>query len=358
MLSPRHARFESLESRLALAVTATVVDGDLVVEGDADGTVEIAAVGAGAYQVTDNGVMIADGMTLQGVTDDIRINIDRSAAADNTVVLNLTDQEVDRVYARLGDGDNSLQLVGGTAASFFYRGGDGADSVDLGTAITSGAWVSLGDGENNFKVSSEVRRIDVKGGDDADAIAIAELATVTRSVSAYLGDGDNTFSLEGNIDGFLNVSSGDGLDTVTLAADSSVGRTVRLALGDGDNTAMAAGTVDGSLAYRGRDGNDSLTIDATAAITDNLFARLGEGDNTVTHAGNVGGDFRVVSANENDNVDIADTAVIGGETDLGLGEEQDLGGRCRGGRGIGFLGDVARFLRREALSRGRLGFRR
>jgi hypothetical protein len=42
--------------------------------------------------------------------------------------------------------------------------------------------------------------------------------------------------------------------------------------------------------------------------------------------------------NEVDIMDVADTAVIGGQTVLGPGEQQDFGGRCRGGRGFGFRG--------------------
>ena len=81
MRAHRCSRFESLEQRLALAVTATVTDGDLVVQGDADGAVQIVAVGAGSYEVRDNGALIADSTTLTGANDDIRINIDATAGA-------------------------------------------------------------------------------------------------------------------------------------------------------------------------------------------------------------------------------------------------------------------------------------
>lgn len=331
----RTPRIESLEHRLALAVTAAVSDGDLIVRGDADGTVEIVAVGAGAYQVTDNGNVIADGTTLLGVTDDIRIDIDASAAADNTVVLNLVGQTVDRVYADLGDGDNSLQMIGGTAARFVYHGGAGVDNVDLGTAITGSATVRLGAGDNNLTVSGNLGRLSVQGRDGADNVTVAASATIARSAMVHLGGGDNTFTLEGNVDGHLAVMASSGTDNVTLAEGSSVGQHVMLALGAGINTATVAGTIDGSLGYEGRDGNDSLTIASTAEVVDHVFARLGEGDNTVAHNGNIGGNLRVVSANENDTVEVADTAVVGGETVLGLGEQQDHGGRCRGGRGFG-----------------------
>lgn len=336
----RKPRVESLENRLALAVTAAVTDGDLIISGDADGAVEIVAVGTGAYQVTDNGNVIADGTTLQGVTDDIRINIDESAAADNAVVLKLVDQTVDRVYVDLGNGNNSLQMLGGTAASFVYHGGTGADDVELGTAITGGAAVRLGAGDNSLVVSGELGGLSVLGRDGNDDVTIAASATVARSAMVCLGDGDNTFTLEGKIDGYLAVAAGSGMDNVTLAEGSSVGRNVMLSLGAGDNSATVAGTIDGSLGYDGRGGNDSLAIASTAEIVDNVFARLGEGDNTVTHNGNIGGNLRVVSAKENDTVAVADTAVVGGETVLGLGEQQDYGEPCRGGRRHGHRGNT------------------
>ena len=133
MYAHRRSTFEALEPRRALAVSATVTDGDLVITGDADGAVEIVAVGDGSYQVTDNGVLIADETTLTGVTDDIRIDIDEFAGADNSVLLDLsaqTTQTVDRIYADLGDGDNSLQLVGGIAESLQYRGGEMDGFID------------------------------------------------------------------------------------------------------------------------------------------------------------------------------------------------------------------------------------
>ncbi len=140
-------RFEALENRLCLSVSVAVNDGDLVVSGDADGAVEIVAVGAGAYRVTDNGVLIADESTLTGVTDDIHIQLEETIAGTNdTVTIDLGGETVDRIYAQLGDGDNSFELTNGTAAGITYRGGDGIDSVSLSAAIESRAVVSLGDG--------------------------------------------------------------------------------------------------------------------------------------------------------------------------------------------------------------------
>src|SRR5215208_2066497 len=123
MLAHRRSRFESLEKRLALAVTATVSAGDLVISGDADGAVAITSVGAGNFEVRDNGVLIADSTTLTGVNDDIEINIDQTAGADNTVTLDLGTQTVDQISANLGNGANSLSVTGGGANSLVYQGG-------------------------------------------------------------------------------------------------------------------------------------------------------------------------------------------------------------------------------------------
>jgi hypothetical protein len=336
MFNHRRSRIETLEKRLALAVTAAVVDGDLVIEGDADGAVEIVAVGDGNYQVTDNGVLIADETTLTGVTDDIRIDIDESAAADNSVTLTLSDQVVDRIFADLGDGANSLQLVGGTAASLRYAGGDGVDTIDLGTAVTTGASLKLGDGDNSVVVNAEVGRLDIKGGDGVDAVTIA--AAVAGNVNARLGDGDNSFELTSAVAGNLKLSTGDGVDTVSLAEGSAVAENVHLYLGDGDNTATLAGSIEGSLKYRGLDGDDILTTTDVSTIAGNLSARLGAGSNSVTHNGSITGDFTVVSQNAEDVVTIAETATIGGTQTLGLGEEIEGGGRGHGH--CGSAGDV------------------
>ncbi len=291
----RQAKFESLEDRALLAVTAAVTaGGDLVVQGTADGAVEIAAVSAGAYRVTDNGVVVADSDVLTGVTDDIRISLADGAAAVDSVSVDLGGQTVDQVEVKLGKGDNSFSLTGGAAESLSYRGGAGADVVQLDASVEDSASLKLGAGDNSVTVTGALGRLDVQ--------------------------------------------AGDGADSVSLAAASTVDDNVKLNLGSGDNSATISGAIGGSLAYDGRAGNDSVTIEEAASIADAVFARLGAGDNVVTHAGSVGGDFHVVSANADDTVDIADTATVGGETTLGLGEQRQGhggGGHCGGGQGEG-----------------------
>jgi hypothetical protein len=347
-------RIEPLENRLCLSVSVAVTDGDLIVSGDADGAVEIVAVSEGAFQVSDNGVLIADETTLNGVTDDIHINLEESIEGTNdTVTIDLGGQAVDRVYAELGDGDNAFEILNGTATSLVYRGGDGIDSVSLDATIESRVNAMLGDGDNDLTVSGAIGNLTVHGGEGADLVAIGETATVSGGVTAKLGDGDNSLMVAGAVDGHLLVSARDGADTVTLTETATVGRSVRTALGDGDNSLTVAGQVDGNVGYSGGDGNDEVSLAASAVIGEDFNARLGDGENSVTHDGIVEGDFRVVSFNEDDAVDIAETAVVGGETILGLGEQQE---REHGGCG-NHLGDrVGRGLEALELNGRPLGF--
>ncbi len=208
MVTHRRSRFESLEKRLALAVTAAVTDRSLVIKGDADGAVQIVAVSSGAYEVHDNGVLIADSTMLTGVTKDIKINIDATAAADNTVTLDLNGQTVNQVNANLGNGANSFTVSNGTATSLVYQGGTGADTVELDTPITGNAIVKLGNGDNGLTVNGTLGSLSVRGGSGADTVTLASTAAVTNGLSACLGDGDNSLTLNGTVGGNLQVSGG------------------------------------------------------------------------------------------------------------------------------------------------------
>lgn len=148
---------EQLESRICLSVSASVDHGSLLVEGDAEGEVVITAGADGAFVVThgdDEPIMV------EGVTNGIRINLeDETAGADDTVTVDLAGQTVDYVVARLGDGNNTFVLKGGTVdGSASYQGGDGTDLVEIATdaVIEGGFFAQLGSGDNNLTVSGQI----------------------------------------------------------------------------------------------------------------------------------------------------------------------------------------------------------
>ena len=314
MLNRIQRAIEPLEARLCLTVVASVDDGDLLVEGDADGVVEIIAQGNGTFH-TD---------VLQGIDDDIRIRLeDDNAGTDDTVIVNLNGEAVDRVFADLGDGNNTLELTGGTASSVVYRGGDGADDVSVSTSVESWMFARLGDGENSLDVAGQVGRLIVRGGHDADFVTIADTATVDRGVSAYLGDGENSLLHDGTVEGHFKVAARGGNDVILISSTGTVGGHVRLNLGHGTNDLTVDGAIEGSLRYRGGDDDDTILISDNALVGGNLYAKLGDGTdngNGVIHNGIVAGDFSVASLNEDDVVD-TDNGTIDGETNIAVGEQ-------------------------------------
>ncbi len=383
MKNRRFQLFEALENRVYLTVAAELGDdGDLLVGGDADGAVEVLALDAETYQVSDNGVVVD---TIEGVTDDIRITLeDQSPGADDQVTVDLAGQSVDRLFADLGDGNNSLTFRGGTATgSLRYEGGDGNDTVNIakdtiversvvarlqggdnnlnvdgqigrnlfavardgndalnvGEAASIGGRVlaRLGHGDNTVSVGGEVTRgVSLCGGDGVDTFDMAESASA-GGVRLRLGSGDNVVNIGGVIDHGLSIHAADGGDLVTILATANIGRRIAAHLGDGDNALTLEGAVDGDLAYRGGDGNDKVTIAEGAVIERNARLSLGGGENTVSHAGEIGGNLIVRSANGEDVVDITDDAIVGGTIDSQPGVEPEgrphRGGRI-GGRGF------------------------
>ena len=96
MKNTRRIDCEQLESRRYLSLAATVTEGDLIISGDANGTVEIRAVEAGKYEIVDNGEVIT---SVEGITDDIRVTLDSDGTAtDDHVILNLNTQAVDEIF--------------------------------------------------------------------------------------------------------------------------------------------------------------------------------------------------------------------------------------------------------------------
>lgn len=321
--------FEPLESRRCLTVSVQVVDGDLIVSGQADGPVEITAVDAETFEVTDNGAVVD---SPSGVSDDIRIELDADGAAENEVTLDLAGQAVDRVIVDLGDGDNSFSLQGGTVdGSLTYRGGDDNDTVEIAAdaVVERSVYADLGNGDNSLLLAGLVERnLSVRSGDGDDQVQIAQDARVDRTVNAFLGDGDNQLVHAGQIGRSLNVCAGVDDDTIELLAGSQVARSVCLSLGDGDNSLTLGGgedatsdaVIEGNLKYSGGDGNDSVEIAEDATVGGNVDLRLGDGDNSVTHSGDIEGNLYIVSANEDDSVTL-DEGNVGGETHVDLGGE-------------------------------------
>ncbi len=118
-LPPRRRRisFETLENRRVLAAEISVDNGDLLIQGEAAGEISIVDLGDGKLQVTEAGAN-EDGsdlvQTFEGVNDDIKVLLDQNNAASNDTVnidLSAGSVQVDRIFASLGGGNNSVSLT-------------------------------------------------------------------------------------------------------------------------------------------------------------------------------------------------------------------------------------------------------
>lgn len=356
----RLRKLENLEDRLCLTVAVGVVDGDLLVRGEADGPVEINAVGEHAYEVYDNGELIA---TAEGVSDSMKINIDRHEPDNNRVSIQLNENSLNKIFARLGNGENGLEVSGGNVRHFGYRGGQGTDAVSLESRMGS---VRIGMGQGNDKLN------------------IQEQATIGR-LAVNLGNGDNGLNIDGDVRGRSLISSGRGDDHVRIGEEAQTGG-VKLRMGEGDNRFAVHGStkalaisgavrshaaetsngyliaetakIDGDIDFRshsltndrlvvagkvrgdirfmeriqrdsggdsdgdgGRQsgpqrepGHNQITIAATGLVTGDFLARFGNSISVINHRGAIGGDLKVLSQfGDNTTVNVADDAVIGGE---------------------------------------------
>ena len=355
-------QYESLENRICLTVSAAVTDaGNLLVSGDADGPVEIRALGDGAFSVTD-GDSVEE---VTGVTGGIHLRITDAEPVDDgggdgggdggdgtpveptatltdeippadpanedSVVIDLGGESVERIFASLGSGDNSLVIQNGSVLqSLAYRGGPHDDSLVLAEGATVGGHMGarMGHGDNGVRVAGDVDgSVHVRSGSGDDSVQIGTEATVGRRVSARLGSGDNTLVHSGDIGGSLRVAAGDGDDTVGVREGATVGRSLVARLGAGNNDLGIAGTVDAFFRYYGRDGEDTVRVGETGSVGRSAFVRLGTGDNTLGISGSIGRHLLVGSGNAEgeDTIEIAEDAV-GGRTLIHYGGGQGDGG--------------------------------
>jgi hypothetical protein len=272
---------EKLEERRLLAIDVAVIDGDLVISGEANGAVTVRSLEDGSIEVQEGDKVVAN---FTDVTDDILIDLDSTGTIDDTVIIDLDAKSVDRLMVDLGNGDNQLLIESGKlSGSLLYRGGDGNDLVLL-----------------------------------------SEDSIIDQNVFAFLGDGDDQVTLDGTVNRSVIVRGGDGDDTVEFGETSEVGRVANLDLGMGNNNAVIAGQIEKGLKYRGGDDNDSIQIKESASIYSNVSLNLGDGDNLVSHKGDIDGNLVVKSMNSKDTVVVDESAIVSGRTIQRLGRDSRM----------------------------------
>jgi hypothetical protein len=357
---------ERLEDRTVPAVTASVINGSLVVkdDGSAASNIAITASDTNADGVADT-FTVADGSTAVGTFNNVtRDVVLRLGGEDDTVSIDLGGLSAPRgIAAALGNGTNSLSIDNGTVkGSVSVLGGSGTDTVTLGgtkaLTVNGSAALDLGDAANDVL---HLRQATVQGyllAFAANNVTLDAGSTVVGSVFLVGGTGGNTVNLNGTIEGSavllsrqfgstagstLNITGTvDGnvgflgsnqTDKLSLSASGSVGGSLIALLGGGDDTAAVSGTVTNNLVLDGGAGNDALTI--SGAVGNRTVVTGGAGDDTLTITGSTAkltGAATVNMGAGNDKVTLDDSATI---TTLlangGSGTDTFVGTRTRNG---------------------------
>jgi hypothetical protein len=189
-----------------------------------------------------------------------------------------------------GDGDNNLSLEDFVpiAGKLTVKGGDVENELELvDVSITGKVKVTFGDAPNHLLLDDLAfiggDGLDYKGGDGADTIDIVNGGRVVGKTKLTLGDGDNFLDMtEGATENDLTYKGGDNGDTVLFSGtDISFGGSVTLTLGDGFNVVNGdamddPSTIAGDLTVKG--GDDTDTVDLGGTTVDGEFdLDLGDG---------------------------------------------------------------------------------
>jgi hypothetical protein len=312
---------------LAGDVLVNVVDGTLVIEGDAEGNqIEITAgdeegtyivTGLNGTTVHETGVAAAAEVTVMGVEEGVEIDL-----GDGDDSVSLTELSLHgRVSIETGAGNDVVNLTGGEdtpangeegedqAASVDIRGslrintGDDNDEVNIDDASLRGSLrIDTGDGDDTVSIGSELVDEPVvetalarfgngnglgrffRGfggfgfgglfGEDIDATV-----SIRGGAHVELGEGNDTLDMNNvSVRSHMTVNGAEGDDDITLNVIQTNGLTI---LGDDGIDTIALAQVQAKhLGIFAGDGNDEVSVVDSAFFS--LGVMLGDGDDTLT----------------------------------------------------------------------------
>lgn len=343
---------ERLEDRALLAgdIAAAVVDGSLVITGDAQANgLSISQLDASTYALSAfelNG----SATTLNGSTD---VQVFTGVTAD--------------IDANLGGGDDLLvvgndlaasatlatQLSGQTItiAASAQIPAPGIDPVQ--TAIAGDLNVEMGTGDDNLAVSVDVGgSADLRTSIGHDAVVVAS-ADVAEDLIINTNSGDDSVEVTANVGDLLFVNTDVGVDSIEISGsaaakafidagldaddvtviDSSTELDTTIFTRTGDDTIDIDGYAAANLIVNGGQGNNSIEIDdviadanlvvttylgsdivaigadAAVDVATNLLVTLGGGNDSLNLSGAVGNNLLVFAGAGNDNLSLTDVSV-------------------------------------------------
>ncbi|WP_425615829.1 hypothetical protein NA78x_005760 [Anatilimnocola sp. NA78] len=307
-------RVESLEDRLNLAgaVTALLAGPSLFLNGNnLDNEIRIEGTAAGAFTVSG-----VNGTTLNGV---------------NNGSLNFT--KIQNIFVDLRNGNDVATVVSAQLAGMLrFVGGNGNDEL------------LFGEFNNENQTIANLQAIMGEGNDFVEVEGENNFS-VPGSVLATLGNGNNTFDIDPNVNltlGVTSITAGTGFDFLDFGDGTVNAKSMALSLGsggsnvflDGEVTITGALTViagagddnvnpgdgggtnfvlNGSAAFNLGDGNNSVDFEHTnTTITGALSVVTGSGNDSITSFGN---NLTVLAAslitgNGNDTIQLSANATL------------------------------------------------
>ncbi|EBQ9024289.1 TPA: hypothetical protein ACF637_004771, partial [Salmonella enterica] len=238
-----------------------------------------------------------DILTLQG--GDVKDNslIDMGSGND-TVILKDSGQTLAANQRLDGNKFNSGLLSGGNLQSgSVIILGEGNDNVTIeryfGNATIIGGIADkevLKTGTKNYEMDSSARNLKDNGIDDGiDTVVIG--GAMTDGAKIYLGEGDDVMTIgtkngySGNVDGSNTIiDMGGGNDRLTIKGN--IQNAAKIDMGDGNNSVIVEGGVNNTSSITFGSGDDQLTIGTTLGEgLGNPIISLGAGNDIVTWGG-------------------------------------------------------------------------
>lgn len=314
--SVKHSRlrFESLEDRRLLSITAWINDGNLIVRGTtADDSVAIFVLEPGVYSVVgENGTMLNGEVEGQFTTNPGEVyrdvKIDLRGGDDNLYIgsgLLTASQEMDGgeqlaesdfprdLKIKMGSGDDRVTLEGvSVARDTEIDTSDGFDEVFVA-------------GEGPFGANWFGRDLKTDTGNHADLVEVAggeSLLYVKKELKIKTGSGNDSVSVDLVDLGRLSIDTGDHSDLVVVS----------------------------SLPVDGEDQNDfnaeqfTGELPTTIFVEENVSIDTGSGnDGVVLGTAEVGGDLKISTKAGLDGIVVAQS-FIAGDLQIKSGKHSDL----------------------------------
>ena len=230
-----------------------------------DGNDVISIDGSGTNQVTTgNG---NQSITLsRGTASTITTGL--TAAGNDTITSSSTNNTI-----ASGDGTDRITVVGTGNQSI--TGGNGGDTISVGTAATSAASVNLstGSGADTITVYATNNTISSGGGDDV--IAVTASATGIESISGTAGNKSINLSSGASATITTGTGTNSGNDTI-----SSTAATNTITSGDGTDTITVLGTGDQTITSG--NGTKTISVGSSSVVAGNASITSGSASDTIT----------------------------------------------------------------------------